>query len=314
MKNIIKRGLKYAKNMVSPSPRTLGTIYMLHRCSPIDKNNLYWNEHMKVSPEFLKNFLTERRKTHDFISLDEFTDISKNKVKIKKPFIIMTFDDGYRDNYEYALPVFEETRIPFTVYITNSFPDKTAFLWWYMLEDILIKNNTVILPDGKKFACSTKEEKESAFIELRSIILNLDQENTAGAFKELFYNYDIPDQSYYNDKLCLDWDEIKEMSGAKTCAIGAHTVNHKTLNKLTDLQLKYEIMEGRKLLEKHIEKPVKHFSYPFGTANEIGPRESEFIRTCGFDTVCYAAGGNIHKHTIQKRLELPRVFLGELSR
>jgi peptidoglycan/xylan/chitin deacetylase (PgdA/CDA1 family) len=225
----------------------------------------------------------------------------------------MTFDDGYLDNYEYALPIFDELHIPFTVYITNSFPDETAFLWWYILEDILQKNEHISLSDGKQFICETKKEKEDVFLSLRQLVLALNQESLMDEFVNLFRNYEIDYQSY-NDSLCLSWEIIQEMANSTYCTIAAHTINHKTLNRLTDTELEYEVLSGKKILEEKIKKQVKHFSYPFGTSNEIGSREAEFIKTCGFDTVCYAGGGGINKKNITKPLELPRVFLGELQR
>jgi len=289
---------------------TLGTIYMLHRCSPINRENLYWNEHMKVSPEFLRNFLKEQKKTHDFISLDEVLELSHSRRK--KKCIVMTFDDGYRDNYEYALPIFDELSIPFVVYVTNSFPDKTAFLWWYILEDILKVNKYIELADGRRFDCKTKKKKEDAFLNLRQLVLNLDQENLVTEFNTMFGNYGI-DISTYNDALCLSWDMIKEMSNNRWCTIAAHTINHKALNKLPKEQLDYEINQGKKELEEHIGKTVKHFAYPFGTFNEVSGREMEFVKKCGFNTVCYAFGGNFTRKNIGKPLELPRQFLGELT-
>jgi peptidoglycan/xylan/chitin deacetylase (PgdA/CDA1 family) len=268
---------------------------------------------MKVSPEFLKDFIKERKNTYQFISLDDLYKLSISKQKLKKPFIVMTFDDGYRDNYEYALPVFDELHIPFTVYVTNSFPDKTAFLWWYILEDIIQNNKRLTLSDGEQFICETKKEKEDVFLSCRQLILALNQEKLVDEFASLFNNYKGDYQSY-NDSLCLSWNQIQEMSNSSYCTIAAHTVNHKTLNRLTDVELKYEILSGKKVLEEKIGKQVKHFSYPFGTQNEIGIREAEFIKTCGFDTVCYSCGGEINKKNIKRPLELPRVFLGELHR
>jgi len=293
--------------------KVLGTIYMLHRCSPIDKNNLHWNEHMKVSPEYLKNFLNEHKKTHSFISLDDLYELAMSKatVKSKKKFIIMTFDDGYRDNYEYALQIFDEMSIPFTVYVTNSFPDKTAFLWWYVLEDILQKNSNIILSNSEKFDCKTKEEKEKLFLHLRQLVLCLNQENIINEFINLFSNYEI---SYlqYNNTLCLSWDMIKEMSNSRYCTIAAHTMNHKTLNILPFEQLDKEIVQSKKELEEHIGKKVRHFAYPFGTFSEVGNREVDFIKKCEFYTACYSFGGGITRTNKKKLLELPRNFFGEL--
>jgi peptidoglycan/xylan/chitin deacetylase (PgdA/CDA1 family) len=303
--------IKKIKQLVPFSAQKIGTIYMLHRCAPIDQKNLYWNEHLKVSPEYLKNFLENHIKTHIAISLDELYLLSTKK-KLKKPFFIMTFDDGYRDNYEYALPLFDELKVPFTVYITNSFPDKKAFLWWYILEDIIQTNNTILLSNGDKYISNTKNEKEKAFLQLRSLVLKLNQTNLQEEFKKLFYNYGI-DFTSYNDNLCLSWNMVHEMSNSSYCTIAAHTMNHKTLNQLSDTELEYEILFGKKSLEKEIGKPVKHFSYPFGTFNEVGSREVEFIKSYGFDTAAYSFGGNVNKKNIGKIYELPRVFLGELT-
>jgi len=289
---------------------TLGTIYMLHRCSPINRENLYWNEHMKVSPVFLRNFLKKQKNTHDFISLDELFELSHSKRKRK--WIVMTFDDGYLDNYEYALPIFDEMSIPFVVYVTNSFPNKSAFLWWYVLEDIVKTNKYIVLADGKKFDCETREEKEDVFLNLRQLILSLNQENLINEFRNMFCNYEV-DFSIYNDELCLSWDMIKEMSNNHWCTIAAHTMNHKALSKLPIEQLDYEIIHGKKELEAHIGKVVSHFAYPFGTYNEVSYREIEFVKRCEFNTVCYSFGGSLTKKDIAKKLELPRQFLGELA-
>lgn len=293
--------------------RSLGTIYMLHRCSPINRSNLYWNEHMKVSPEFLKNFLGVQRKQYDFISLDDVAILSRSKQKLKKKFIAMTFDDGYRDNYEYALPVFDEMCIPFTVYVTNSFPDRTAFLWWYILEDILQQNKQITLSDGRQFECETKEEKEKVFLSLRQLVIDLNQDKLPDGFRQLFCKYKIDDTSY-NDKLCLSWSMIQEMSNSKYCTIAAHTMNHKALNKLPEDKLDYEIVQAKRILEEYIKKPVQHFSYPFGTPNEVGNRDIAFVKECGFSTACYAFGGCVTKKNMCNPLELPRKFLGELVR
>jgi len=305
--------IKKSKLFLSHSA-ILGTIYMLHRCSPINKENLHWNEHMKVSPEYLKNFLYERRKTHIFLSLDDLYElsISKNKIKNNKEFIVMTFDDGYLDNYEYALPIFDEMSIPFTVYVTNSFPDKTAFLWWYVLEDILWQNNRILLSNGDNFYCQTKKEKENLFLYLRKLILNLNQEDIINEFINLFSNYEISYKNY-NNILCLSWEMIKDMSNSRYCTIAAHTMNHKTLNLLPYEQLDTEIIQSKNKIEEYIGKKVNHFAYPFGTFNEISNREIEFIKKCEFYTACYSFGGDITGYNIKKTIELPRKFLGELA-
>jgi peptidoglycan/xylan/chitin deacetylase (PgdA/CDA1 family) len=317
--NMLFKIAKKVTSFLSFPPKSLGTVFMLHRCSPLNGGggweNLYWNEHMKVSPEFLSNFLIERSRTHTFISLDTLFELSKTRKRLKKPFLVMTFDDGYRDNYEYALPLFDKMRIPFAVYVTNSFPDKKAFLWWYALEDVLQKNDSIVLSDGTECMCDTKDKKEMAFLRLRTAILALNQGSIEEEFNKLFGNYTADyTASQYNEELCLSWDMIQEMANSNYCTIAAHTMNHKTLNRLTDTDLEYEILGGRKALEEKTGKRVRHFAYPFGTYNEIGGRETAFLKKCGFDTACYSFGGDVTRKNINNSCELPRVFLGELRR
>jgi hypothetical protein len=166
---------------------------------------------------------------------------------------------------------------------------------------------------SRKFLIATKEEKENVFLQLREIILKLDQKKLIDEFSELFCGYSF-DVDSYGEQLCLSWNMIKEMANSSYCTIAAHTVNHRTLNLLSDEELKFEVLYGRKVLEEKIGKPVTHFAYPFGTYNEIGEREIEFVKNGGFDTACYSFGGNILKKNIVHLHKLPRVFLGELHR
>jgi hypothetical protein len=75
-------------------------------------------------------------------------------------------------------------------------------------------------------------------------------------------------------------------------------MNHKTLDLLTE--------------KEKIGKKVNHFSHPFGTPNEVGKREIEFVKKCEFDTACYSFGGDVNTKNINKLHELSRVFFGEL--
>jgi len=106
---------------------------------------------MKVSPEFLEEFILKlKAKGYEFISIDRLYEILQNKEKVKKQ-IVFTLDDGYKDNYKIAYPIFKKYNIPFVNYLTTSFPERNAYLWWYVLEDILIENDEIILGNEQKF-------------------------------------------------------------------------------------------------------------------------------------------------------------------
>lgn len=290
------------------------TIFMLHREYPFEANKLLSNENMKVSPEFLEGVIIElRSKEYEFISLDDVYEILIKGKKVNKK-IVFTLDDGYVDNYEIAYPIFRKYKVPFTIYITTSFPENTAILWWYILEDIILENDAVELPDGKIFFGKTKKEKEEVFLQIRQIVLSLKKSEFEKFLEELFSKY-IPNWRDKNEelckKLCMNWRQIIELSKDGLCTIGGHTKNHYSLNNLKEKEVVSEIVEANQLIESKIDKKVEHFAYPFGDKNTTTQREFEIVKKLGLKTAVTTRYGNVYKEHKNHLNKLPRIMLVE---
>ena len=91
----------------------------------------------------------------------------------------------------------------------------------------------------------------------------------------------------------LTWEEIKTLSDDPLCTIGAHTVNHFPLSRLSEEQLKFEIQYSKERIESFINKTVNHFAYPFGKQREASIREFEMVKELGFKTGTTTRIGNI---------------------
>ena len=288
----------------------IATIFMLHRVAPFEKDKLLPNENMKVSPEFLEKFIIElKNKGYEFISLDELYEILQKQKKVKKC-IVFTLDDGYKDNFETAYPIFKKHDVPFTIYITTSFPNKNALLWWYVLEELIIKNDELIIAENK-YRCKTYEEKNKVFMKVREIILKLNQKNLLNELNELFKNYKI-DWFTKVEELCMSWKDIINLSKDSLCTIGGHTKKHYAFNRLKKEEIINEIVEANKEIEEKIDKKIEHFAYPFGSSNEVGKREMEIVKKLNFKTVTTTRNGNIYlEHKDFANCCLPRVMLTE---
>lgn len=288
----------------------IATIFMLHRVYPFEPNKLAPNENMKISPEFLEKFILElKSKGYEFISLDRLQEMLSGGEQAKKQ-IVFTLDDGYKDNYEIAYPIFKKYNLPFTVYITTSFPQNESILWWYVLEDLILINENIVLSNGQAFECKTKEQKDDVFLKIREIILGFKKENFLNSLNGLFSNYKI-DWFAKNKELCMNWEQIIELSKDELCIIAGHTKNHYALNQLSLNEAKSEIVEANKLIEEKIGKKIEHFAYPFGSIVEIGQREFNIVKSLGFKTTTTTRRGNIyleHKNYLEC---LPRIMLTE---
>ena len=162
-------------------------IFMMHRVVPFEESKLSPNEDMKITPQFLEDFIIRLQENYTFITLDDLNLSLKRGVACnKKKFAILTFDDGYIDNYINAFPIFKRYSIPFTIYLTTGFPDRKAIIWWYIIEDLVLNNEKVELSDGTSYKCTNNIEKTESFLSLRDKIMHLSGNNIEYQLKQLF--------------------------------------------------------------------------------------------------------------------------------
>lgn len=289
--------------------KSLGYIFMLHRVDEYEDGHLWCNEHMKVAPNFLDQKLSEIKEKFDIISLEEVPSRLKNKQKRK--FVVFTMDDGYKDNFTKALPVFKKHNVPYTIFVTTDFPDNKAVLWWYELEDLLLNNQTVTLSNGITYPANNYEEKCNSFLQIREEILSLDQLDLENQLNKLFANYKINWTSKC-DSLCLSWDDIKQLKKESLVTIGAHTMHHYNLKALkTEEDVKNEVLEGTKRLKEMADIEPIVFAYPFGSENEAGEREFQVLEKLPFICSCIACGSACTKKNKNTKSALPRYMFNK---
>jgi peptidoglycan/xylan/chitin deacetylase (PgdA/CDA1 family) len=288
-----------------------GVIFMLHRVAEHENNKLHVNEHLKISPSFLERLILKYIKRGCvFVSLDDVYEHVIKQKKITKPFICFTLDDGYVDNYEIAYPLFKKYSIPFTVYLTSGFPNHTAILWWYILEDLILKNDILKISTGEILDCSSELRKNQSFLTIRDRIIQLKHDNLEMNLHDLLSNYSF-DCFEEVKKLSMSWEQVSEINKDPLCTVGGHSVNHLAFNTLNEQELQFEVIENIRQIEANTGEPVYHFAYPYGSIHEVGGREYEMMKSFEFKTVTRSYGGCVNNRN-KKLTAMPRIFLGDL--
>jgi peptidoglycan/xylan/chitin deacetylase (PgdA/CDA1 family) len=314
--NILFPSLFYTKSYLLSEPfySGLGSILMFHRVCPSSSSpRIRGNAGLEVTPEYLENtILFLRKNNYEIISLSQAAKILNGDHERRK-FAVFTFDDGYADNYLYAYPIFKKHDIPFTIYVTTDLPDGEAILWWYLLEDLILKENRVEFELNSRkyqYSCVSTLEKDWAYNEIHKLILDGTSNHLIQRVRQVFESYDI-NFSEKTSELSLTWKQIREMSGGPLAEIGAHTMHHRALSKLSESDVQKEIEGSRNKIEIETGQKVEHFSYPFGTRNEVGEREFRVAKECGFVTSTTTSVGNIfpeHKNFLER---LPRIAVNQ---
>lgn len=309
LKSVVKR-FYYPVYYAAKFRNSVGYVFMLHRVSDIEPNKLFPNENMKISPAYLDNFIRQTKNRFNIISISEIEKYLQTPQK--KKFIVFTMDDGYKDNFTEALPVFKKYNVPFTIFAAANFPEKNAVLWWYELEDLLLANDEIILSDGSKYKCVTKAEKEQAFLDIRLKILALNQEDLVNELNKMFCDYKI-DWSAKCDELCLSWEDLQRLNKEPLVTIAAHTAHHfnlkalKSENAVTD-----EVQQGLDLFNGKLGMQPDFFAYPFGSDNEVSQREVNVLEKMSFSAAFLAYGGAVkNDYWKKRRFALPRMMLTE---
>ena len=292
----------------------LGSILMFHRVCPDSPTpRIRGNAGLEVTPEYLENTIQFlRQNNYEIVSLTRATQILNGDYEEKK-FAVFTFDDGYADNYLHAYPVLKKHAVPFTIYVATHLPDGEAVLWWYLLEDLVLRENQIEFKfNGREYQyfCSSFWEKEQTYQDIHSLILNNPPDTLNQRIQQIFKNYDI-DFLGKTSELALNWQQVREMSEDPLVEIGAHTIHHHVLNKLSESAVQKEMEDSRDKIESKTGKKVEHFCYPFGTQNEVGEREFQIARKCGFKTSTTTYAANIfpeHKNLLER---LPRIAVNE---
>lgn len=300
MKNIIRRIKRKIYKLFHPP---LGEILMLHRVTN-DRSILAENRILEVTPGFLEaTILKYKSQGYRIVSLDDVFEQIILKKKVKGKFVCFTLDDGYKDNYETAYPVFKKYDCPFTIFITTDFPDKKGLLWWYQLENILLKTDKLKLADGSIYACTTAEEKNKTFRTIREKIFSLQPDNMQQTLQKLFGEEFPYDEM---NKYSLSWANIKELAREPLCTIASHTVSHPALDALPESCVRAQLEDSKKKLEAAISKPVKYLAYPYGRYNnKVAAMAAEY----GYNMAVLANGGLVRER--ETVFELKRNILVE---
>src|SRR5438132_9978475 len=168
---VIRAGLEAlyfsgAHVLLRPIFAGVGAIFMLHHVRPSRNAEFQPNRHLEVEPEFLRAVLSHLRALGvDIVTMDELHQRLSER-NFARRFACFTFDDGYRDNRDFALPVMKEFDAPFTVYVTSDFAEGSGRLWWIALEMAIARASSIEVKIGDvptRLDASTPAAKEASF-------------------------------------------------------------------------------------------------------------------------------------------------------
>ena len=315
--NVIRAGLgalyfSGAHHLLRPLLSGVGAIFMLHHVRPAREGAFQPNRHLEVTPDFLRAALCHLRSSEiDIVSMDELHE-RLVQGRFDRRFAAFTFDDGYRDNHDHALPVLREFDAPATIYVASDFAEGTGRLWWTALEAVIARAEQVDVKIGQsalRLDATTLPAKQAAFDRLHDWLRALPGEHDLKREIEALCTAHGVDMAALCRSLCLSWDEVKRLAADPLVTIGAHTISHCNLAKQSEEIAAQEMAVSRVRIESALEREVLHLAYPYGDREAAGTREFALAASAGFKTAVTTRPGMLFAENGRHMTALPRVSL-----
>jgi peptidoglycan/xylan/chitin deacetylase (PgdA/CDA1 family) len=228
-------------------------------------------------------------------------------VPSRRPRVVVTFDDGYRDNLTNALPIAESKGVPITVFVTSGILGNHNGLWWDRLGTLLRSRppqvNEIDLPiSGRNVRLPLGSSGIRADLDsVRRHLLPLRVTEIERALDAVSEQWQVGSASP-PDAETLNLEELLQLAASDTVTIGAHTVDHVRLGGRPAREQQDTISGSKTELEQSIGRAVSHFAYPFGRGDDFDDRSVDAVRSAAFDTACTAIPGTARSSTDPYRL------------
>jgi peptidoglycan/xylan/chitin deacetylase (PgdA/CDA1 family) len=171
--------------------------------------------------------------------------------------------------------------------------------------------------EGKdqRFDCRTVHEKRAIYASIYAWLRRLPtEEEVRRVIRELSRRYQI-DIAEFCEDLCMTWDELAALASDPLVTIGAHTVNHVMLKKVTEKAARTEMEMSRSVIAASLGVRPQHLAYPVGDPTSAGPREFQIAQELGFKTAVTTRPGVLFRQHRNHLTALPRISVnGEFQR
>ncbi len=201
--------------------------------------------------------------------------------KTSTPCVLITLDDGYRDNYTLAYEALKYYQVPAILFVATQMVHNRQLPWWDIIAYLIKKcTKPFIQFGGQQFPMGN--QKKEAIVFFQSLMKQKQYEHTKYLLPELADACEVAFPTLESqDAEILTWQEIREMA-QNNIAIASHTHTHRVLSTLTPSAQKEEMILSKLIIEENIGQPVFSISYPVGEPHYITAETPVIAASSGY--------------------------------
>jgi len=226
------------------------------------------------------------REQFDVLPLDEAVSRCRDR-RVQRPIVAITFDDGYQNNHDMALPVLEKLGLPATIYLTTGFLDTDTTIWTGLLQHAFTVTRLKRLEwRGRQWTLDSLTARETCLREIKAEIKSHPQASlfaTVAELTQLLTDSDRIALDASSPYRMLDAESLQRLAKSNCIQLGAHTHQHFVLSRIEREMQRSEIRISKQAVETITSKPCRMFAYPNGRPEDFNDDTLAILDDCGFE-------------------------------
>lgn len=286
------------------------SILAYHRVLDIDSNYQYDRELISASTAqftWQVNFL---KKYYNVISFQKLSEILNQNETVPANSLIITFDDGFEDNYTHAFKILKRYGLPATFFIATDYIDQHDCFWFDAVVKVVnsLPDNDYYLKEiDYRFTIAGADSKINIYKKIQFQLKRLENYRRLRTVQEVL---ELMPECDFSDNLPMTWEQIQEMKDFGM-EFGSHTLTHPVLSRLAKEEIYDELSNSKEHIEKKLNVSVQAIAYPVGGDAATNEDVISIASECGYDFGCVYSHG-VNFVTLQlnqfklKRLQIER--------
>jgi len=279
----------------------------------------FYDPVISATPESFRAQIDWLRTHVRILTLDELVAWVETGSPARELVALVTFDDGYRDNFDVAVPILRAGNVPATFFIPTAFLDSPRLPWW----------------DHVAYAIKQTRARRLMLERNRNgdappLVIDLDLVPRTEAIMTIiraFLDESIADDRWFLDQLAdraevdmdaeslgralfMTWDQVRQLADSNAgLTIGSHGHSHHRLARLDDDSQRYELAESKRILEARLGREVAAMAYPYGWPGTYTAQTKALAAGAGY-RLAFASREGTNRPGILDRYELSRLGVG----
>jgi Predicted xylanase/chitin deacetylase len=259
------------------------TVLNYHRIDdPYRKDFDSFQPNVSATPDDFNRQMDYLATWFNVISMQDVLEWLDGQKELPPYAALITFDDGYLDNYLSAYPILRQHNFPALIFLTTEHIGTDAPFYWDMAAYCFYhtKENQLTFPDGRRDHWSDHEERDQVSKKWIELMKTYPQAEKLVYVQQLPETLGISVPQGHFQKLMMNWDQVRDMRKGGI-EFGAHTMHHPILTRISLDEVRAEIEGSKARIERELGEPILTFAYPNGQSSDLNDSIEKTVAESG---------------------------------